>query len=258
MLISTKTRNLQKMKTQTMKSLFIILFLLYSLAPSHAQKFSDAIPETREIVLNAADTIKKIRIFIANPKVKIEGNKFYAWYQKQIVLHTQGAWSGKLLQGKYESFYPNHNLLEQGLYEKGWKVGTWKTWYSDGTLKEQVVWKKGLKHGPFEAFDRNGQLIEKGSYRNGQLHGSFSTFANDEESKVKYRKDKIIIKKPKSTLFQLFKKKGKTTEKSKTGKKTSKKKPKSKQSKTEKKTTSKKQQKKKTKPKKTKKVEKTE
>jgi len=235
-----------------MKSLFITFMLLYSIAPINAQKFSDAIPETREIVLNAADTIKKIRIFIANPKVKIKSNRLYAWYQKQIVLHTQGAWSGKLLQGKYESFYPNHNLLEQGTYEKGWKVGLWNQWHADGTLKEQVVWKKGLKHGTFEAFDTRGQLIEKGRYKNGRLQGHFSTFANGAETKVKYRKNKIIVKKPTSNLFQFLRKKDKSTDspKSKTDKKDSKK-----ESKTPKKTkvkVEKKQTKKRT-PKKTKK-----
>jgi hypothetical protein len=245
------------MKTQTMKSLLITIILLYSIAPSHAQKFSTTLPETREVVLNAADTIKKIRIFIANPKVKIEGSKFYAWYQKQIVLHTQGAWSGKLLQGKYESFYPNHNLLEQGIYEKGWKVGLWKQWYANGTLKEQVVWKKGLKHGVFEAFDVSGQLVEKGTYRNGFLQGHFSTFENGAETKVKYRKDKVIIKNPKYNLFQFFKKKGQPAEipTSKTAKKDSKKeakKPKNKKVKAAKKVKAKKEKKKKPKPKKTK------
>ena len=232
-----------------MKSLFISLILLYSILPIKAQKFSDAIPETREIVLNSADTIKKIRIFIANPKVKIRGNKFYAWYQKQLVLHTQGAWSGKLLQGKYEAFYPNHNLLEQGIYEKGWKVGLWKQWHANGTLKEQVVWKKGLKHGIFELFDLNGQLLEKGFYRNGYLSGHFSTFVNGEETKVKYRKDKIIVKKPKADLFQVFKKKDKSTDttKSKISKKDSQKepkKPKEKKTKAGKKSNSKKTKKK--------------
>jgi hypothetical protein len=239
-----------------MKSLFFAFILLYSIAPSYAQKFSDAIPETREIVLNAADTIKKIRIFIANPKVKIEGNKFYAWYQKQIVLHTQGAWSGKLLQGKYESFYPNHNLLEQGIYEKGWKVGLWKQWYADGTLKEQVLWKKGLKHGLFEAFDSRGQLTEKGLYKNGQLQGHFSTFVDGVETKVKYRKDKVIIKKHKSNRSPLSKIKDKSTDipKPKAGKKDSEKEsktPKEKKIKAEKKP--KKNQKEKLAPKKTKK-----
>ena len=194
-----------------MKSLFITFIFLYFIAPINAQNFSKAIPETREIVLNSADTIKKIRIFIANPKIKIKSNKFYAWYQKHVVLHTQGAWSGKLLQGKYESFYPNHNLLEQGSYEKGWKVGNWKTWYADGALKEQVIWKKGLRHGTFEAFDLNGQFKEKGRYKNGRLHGRFLNFLNGEATKVKYRKGKIIIKKPRSKPFKFFKKEGKST-----------------------------------------------
>lgn len=211
MTIRTKTRNLRRTKTKSMKKLLIILIFFYSIVSIKAQKFSDAIPETREIVLNAVDTIKKIRIFVSNPKVKIEENKFYAWYQKQIILHTQGAWSGKLLQGKYESFYPNHNLLEQGTYEKGWKVGIWKKWYADGTLKEQVIWKKGLRHGSFEIFDTNGQLMESGQYRNGQLHGFFSTITNGKEHKVKYRKGELVVKKPKPSPFKFLKSKKKTS-----------------------------------------------
>jgi len=235
LIIRAKTRNLRKTKLETMKSLFVPFILLYFIAPIYAQRFSDAIPETREIVLNSADTIKKIRIFIANPKVKIEGNKFYAWYQKQIVLHTQGAWSGKLLQGKYESFYPNHNLLEQGIYDKGWRIGLWKQWYADGTLKEQIIWKNGLKHGTFESFDVNGQLKEKRKYKNGQLHGYTLTFLDGEETRVKYRKGEVLEKKSRSKT----KKKIKVKKETKT--------PKKKQSKSKKK--------KKRKPKKTKKEE---
>ena len=106
--------------------------------------------ETREIILNNADTLHKIRILIKNPVFSPNQKKVYAWYQKQTLLETRGSWSGKLLHGRYEAFYPNNNLLSQGKYQNGYRIGIWQKWYPDGEIQEKVQWEDGLKHGYFE------------------------------------------------------------------------------------------------------------
>lgn len=180
-------------------NILILATLLFSLfANAQTRITADAIPETREIVLNADDTIQKIHIFITNPNLTARTDRFYAWYQKQLVLHTQGAWSGKLLQGPYEAYYPNHNLLEQGAYEKGWKIGRWHSWYPDGTLKEYYTWKNGVQHGTYQRFDATGALIEEGAYRHGLRHGKTSTFSGDATTVERYRKGQLVVKKTKT------------------------------------------------------------
>lgn len=178
-----------------MKTSLIALLVGLTSWVSKAQLPLNAIPNTREIVLNASDTIKKIHIFIANPTFRTNPRYFYSWYQKQQILHTQGAWSGKLLEGQYESFYPNHNLLEQGTYHRGYRIGIWKKWFPDGVLQEEIRWKHGLRHGQYQRFDTAGQLIEKGTYRYNQLHGMQITYANEVPTKVRYRKGNLVVKK---------------------------------------------------------------
>lgn len=178
-----------------MKTALLILALVSISWIGSAQLVPSTIPKTREVVLNAGDTIQKIHIFIANPSFKPNKRYFYSWYQKQRVLHTQGAWSGKLLEGRYEAFYPNHNLLEQGMYSRGYRAGMWKKWYPDGTLQEQTLWKHGLLHGTYQRFDANGQLIEQSHYRNGQLHGIQTTYTNGDPQKVRYKKGTLVVEK---------------------------------------------------------------
>lgn len=187
-----------------MKKVLLLLIFSYWTHSIKAQ-IPSAIPETREVVLNTIDTIKKIRIFIVNPTMRAAPNKFYAWYQKQVVLQTQGSWSGKLLQGNYEAFYPNHSLLEQGNYEKGIKIGLWKKWYSNGRLQQQYNWVNGLRHGTFKTYDVNGNLIEKGQYKKGKLHGSLFKTVDQKTTKERYRNGKLLLKKKKKTAAKASK-----------------------------------------------------
>lgn len=210
-----------------MKIFLITLLVGLTSRISKAQLSMNTIPQTREIVLNSGDTIQKLHIFITNPNFKTKTRCFYSWYQNQRVLHTQGAWSGKLLEGQYEAFYPNHNLLEQGTYHRGYQVGTWKKWYPDGTLQEEMRWKHGLRHGQYQRFDATGQLIEKGIYCRDQLHGMQIIHVNGELTKVCYKKGELMVKKePSNEKKQPQKRNSPTNKAAKKPQKTPEKKPK--------------------------------
>src|SRR4051812_435661 len=53
-------------------------------------------------------------------------DRSYYWYGSNAVHITQGGYSGKLLHGKYQEYYPDKSLREQGEFQKGLKEGTWK------------------------------------------------------------------------------------------------------------------------------------
>jgi len=199
-----------------MKHILILFFIFIIPIFALAQKIEiPKEPTTREVVLNQSDTIYRVQIFIENPKVKINKSKFYSWFYKETLLHTEGSWSGKLLQGKYEVYYPNNNLFIQGKYKKGWKVGIWKKWYPDGTLMEQKSWKKGLVHGNFTQHTPKGNLSMRGKYLKGQMHGFIYIYDEEgNEKKLRYKKGTLILKRKKvSRVKKRSKSPKKTTKK---------------------------------------------
>ncbi|WP_050981188.1 toxin-antitoxin system YwqK family antitoxin [Saprospira grandis] len=153
-----------------MKNIFLLLFIIGSV-----EAFAQS--ELRPLSMLEGDTLVRAKIFVKNPeKLKVQKGKMYFWYHKDRLLGTEAAYSGLLLEGLYERFYPNQNLLEKGFFHKGLKHGLWQKWWENGRLKEELNWKKGQKKGVLRRYNAAGQLIEKGQYRKGKLHGKYYFF----------------------------------------------------------------------------------
>ncbi|MDT3403750.1 toxin-antitoxin system YwqK family antitoxin [Mucilaginibacter terrae] len=121
-------------------------------------------------------------------------DRLYYWYGSNTIHQTQGSFSGKLLNGQYQEFYPNKNLHEQGKFKKGLKHGVWQSWNEQGGLKEHTTWKEGQKAGYFELFNNNGQLLKSGTYKNNVLNGKISNYkGTDSVQTVKYKAGKLVI-----------------------------------------------------------------
>jgi len=122
---------------------YIIAILLCSVTFSAlAQKIPDEGIYKVRITLADMTILAEINP-ASNPSVK--SNLFYYWYEANEIHSTQGGFSGKLLNGTYNEYYPNKNLKEQGGFKKGLKTGTWKSWNKDGTLAEITKWQKGTQ-----------------------------------------------------------------------------------------------------------------
>ncbi|MCH2045459.1 MAG: hypothetical protein MK212_15180 [Saprospiraceae bacterium] len=159
-------------------------------------------PKTREIILQAADTLTKVHIFIENPSIKVKESKTYHWCHHNQIFKNVGGWSGKLLHGKFEQFYGDDALFRQGLFKEGLKEGLWQTWYTNGELQLVERWKKGILQGSCEKYDKNGQLVETIHYQNGKLHGKVQKYVdglpsqqilyrNGKEKEEKIKVDKV-------------------------------------------------------------------
>ena len=85
--------------------------------------------------------VAEIEPVSSNPSIK--QNLVYYWYSANIIHTTQGGFSGKLLNGQYNEYYPDKNLKEQGEFKNGLKNGIWKNWNDDGTLSALANWKHG-------------------------------------------------------------------------------------------------------------------
>src|ERR1044071_2693369 len=87
---------------------------------------------TEPIYINCADSSVHANVVVVSEKIKVNETSVYHWYSKNTIQHTCGGYSGKLLHGTYESFYPNHNLLSKGQFSKGLKEGLWISWFANG------------------------------------------------------------------------------------------------------------------------------
>ena len=95
-------------------------------------------------------------------------DKQYFWFNKGVVLSTQGGYSGKLLHGSSVVHYRmNKQMKEQGQYRYGLKEGKWLLWGPNGCLKERQSWKSGLKQGKTILYDSVGVEKAKVRYKHG-------------------------------------------------------------------------------------------
>jgi len=93
------------------------------------------IVETDRVILAEVKPVNTL----PHPKKEL----FYNWYSANAIHSTQGGFSGKLLNGRYNEYYLNKSLKEQGAYKRGLKTGSWQQWKDDGTLLRQSSWKNG-------------------------------------------------------------------------------------------------------------------
>src|SRR6186713_1765514 len=71
----------------------------------------------------------------------------YHWFRAQQFQVTVGGAAGRLLDGRYQAFHPDGQLLEAGAFKKGVKNGVWRAWRDNGDLASVVDWKNGRLHG---------------------------------------------------------------------------------------------------------------
>lgn len=122
----------------------------------------------------------------------------YYWFKGGLIHHSEGAYSGEVLDGDFEKFYLSNQLAEKGQFKNGKKVGLWKTWYENGVLATTQEWAGGQKNGNFFLYDSEGNLIEKGLFRANRKNGKWINYLRKDT--LKYYKDKLVVKKEKKSI----------------------------------------------------------
>ena len=132
--------------------------------------------DTRSIVVNLNGLIIEATILNENTKVhKIKESSYYTWYSKNMIITTQGGFSGHLLHSKYTATYANNQLQEQGQYNYGLKEGKWMKWQLDGKLISVETWKKGMKQGESKIYN-NGVISKIEKYKKNKQVGKVKEF----------------------------------------------------------------------------------
>lgn len=117
----------------------------------------------------------------------------YYWFKGGAIHQSESSFSGQVLDGKFEKFFLNTQLAEQGLFKLGLKHGLWYSWHQNGKLAEEATWRSGIKRGEYKSFDENGFLIESGKYRKGKKHGRWINWIKKDT--IVYNRGVIIPKK---------------------------------------------------------------
>jgi antitoxin component YwqK of YwqJK toxin-antitoxin module len=179
-----------------MKLLVLLLLIPGALL---AQKLPQVGTSVR-IIESDKTIVAEIRAVNSTPGMDPE--KIYYWYGSNNIHHTQGGYSGHLLNGTYSEFYLNKNLKEQGTYVKGLKSGAWKTWSENGILKQLFTYDKGAKSGPFYLYDDLGKVMQAGNYEENELNGKIKFYAKDSANVVTYKHGKAITSQPAKSFWR--------------------------------------------------------
>jgi antitoxin component YwqK of YwqJK toxin-antitoxin module len=177
--------------------------------------FGQKLPEVgTNVRINEADKTIVAEIRPVNSTPSMDPSNTYYWYGSGLIRHTQGGYSGRLLNGTYSEYYLNKNLKEQGAFTKGLKTGTWKTWTENGVLKQLYTYQFGVRSGFFSLYDDAGKPIQSGNYDSNELNGEITYFSKDSVRVVKYKNGREQPKKQPSHFFDklnIFKKHQKTS-----------------------------------------------
>ena len=153
-----------------------------------AQKyFKEAIPFNNKARFTTADSIHIIAEHTDKRyKEPLRLQVFYYWYIKDTIVQAQGTYHGKLLHGRYQEFYPNHQPKVEGSFFMGRKTGLWKYWDQHGRLRKASHWRNSKEHGRYAIYNEDGEVIQKGRMRKGKLRDT--NFLLEAISKLKHRK----------------------------------------------------------------------
>ena len=123
-----------------MKKTITIFLFLFSCA-AYGQKISAYGMDKVRIIAGEKIIVAEIIPVSSEPRIKTAC--FYYWYSGNAIHSSQGGYSGRLLNGRYNEYYLNNNLKEQGNFNKGLKDGLWKSWNESGALSQVSNWKNG-------------------------------------------------------------------------------------------------------------------
>jgi len=159
------------MKNNLYRLIICSLFFICSYLSASGQKNQKLQSENR-VILYEKDTVLQFYTQPNKLKGRLYPQRFYYWFHIDTILATQGSYNGRLLNGLYQSYYPNKNLLEEGRFQNGLKHGLWKAWYPTGQIMRLYNWKRGVIEGAFMEYDLSGRKKVEGNYKKNQLSGN--------------------------------------------------------------------------------------
>lgn len=82
--------------------------------------------------------------------------------------------------GPYLRWYPDGQIVEQGSYDRGRRVGEWQSFHANGQLAWKATYVDDWRHGAFTSYEPDGRELERGSYENGNRVGEWFKHSRSE------------------------------------------------------------------------------
>lgn len=167
---------------------FLFLGTLFFSIIAHAQQdttFVYQAPKGHFIDPLRADWDKKV--------TQENGSWVVKLYGKRNALREKISFEDQKLEirkGPY-AFYENGILIQEGDYDKGYRLGEWKTYFPNKQLmlKENYSWDK--LNGAYQSFWDNGQLQSEGVYVNNKKAGIWKGFYRDGKLAIRERYNEL-------------------------------------------------------------------
>lgn len=144
------------------------------------------LPDTSNntITVVQGDIIHQVQVLPREERVQVEPVRFYYYFSGGQLGKAEGAYLGKVLHGPYQQHTRKKQLLEQGVFNKGLKVGVWRQWHPDGYLSALETYEKGLADGSWIGYAPNGALAWRKHYKEGLPHGRWTTYYENSRPKA--------------------------------------------------------------------------
>ncbi|HYC84913.1 MAG TPA: tetratricopeptide repeat protein [Chryseosolibacter sp.] len=196
---------------QVIKSENLMLPFIYHICSSSD---IDAVRKWRSKNEKALNTFfEKVNNKLQEKRAKVSATMFgfaqpvSAWYDDKNLLDAIGEKSGEERDGKWVYFYDNAELMAEGQYVNGKKIGIWKYYTNEGSLKsvenhdkgditlyhrngnkrEYFFLKDGATDGPVEIYFECGALKEKLLYTAGKRNGKGELYYADGKTDMTYQ-----------------------------------------------------------------------
>lgn len=154
---------------------------------------------TRTVIVHDNRSKIQCSLLVEKVKRKTELNTLYFWYRNDQIKSNAGGYSGNLLHGLYQKYDEQKNLIEEGKYSYGTKIGLWKYWNEHGEVTRTIEYKSGKQNG-LDCIYKSEQIWEKSTYKSNQLHGRRLVQSKDSLFVETYRYGKLIRKKAESLV----------------------------------------------------------
>jgi len=123
---------------------------------------------------------------------------------KQGRVRISEHYQSDVLDGMYQAFHPNGNVLEQGHYRAGKKSGKWASFNREGASRSEELWREGERHGEAVVMQDNGVPLSRGQYDNGLPSGEWSLYNADGKTRsiLTYVEGKVTTERPQNGEFE--------------------------------------------------------
>ncbi len=98
----------------------------------------------------------------------------------------QGRWVllGKDKKGRKYKFYKNNQIVEDGNYKDGKKIGVWKSYHQTGKLESEIKYVNDQANGAAKFYNKEGRITAEGNLKGRDFEGDYFIY-DAEGNKIK-------------------------------------------------------------------------